>query len=133
MSLGQLCSISLIELKNVYYVRGRVSIVTRLQFGRAGVQFLAGALEGIYFLGTASRPTLGPTQFHNQWVPGNLSLGVKRPMRKADHSPPSSSEVKNVWSYTSIPPYVLMAWCLITQLYISIILYILFLIWDEQV
>jgi hypothetical protein len=29
-----------------------------------------------------------------QWVPGVLSLGVKRPGREADHSPPSSAEVK---------------------------------------
>jgi hypothetical protein len=28
------------------------------------------------------------------WVSGALSLGVKRPGREADHSPPSSSEVK---------------------------------------
>jgi hypothetical protein len=27
-------------------------------------------------------------------VPGALSLGVKRPGREADHSPPSSTEVK---------------------------------------
>jgi hypothetical protein len=27
-------------------------------------------------------------------VPGVLSLGVKRPRREADHSPPSSAEVK---------------------------------------
>jgi len=30
-----------------------------------------------------------------------FSLGAKRPGRVADHSPPSSAEVKNVWSYTS--------------------------------
>jgi hypothetical protein len=30
----------------------------------------------------------------------DLSLGVKGPGHKADHSPPSSA-VKNVWSYTS--------------------------------
>jgi hypothetical protein len=29
-----------------------------------------------------------------QWVPGALSLGVKLSGRKADHSPPSSAEVK---------------------------------------
>jgi hypothetical protein len=29
-----------------------------------------------------------------QWVWGPLSLGVKRPGREADHSPPSSAEVK---------------------------------------
>jgi hypothetical protein len=30
--------------------------------------------------------------------------GVKRPGHEADHSPPSSAEVKNAWSYTSAPP-----------------------------
>jgi hypothetical protein len=39
-------------------------------------------------------PALGPTQPPMQWVPGALSLGVKRPGREADRSPPSSSEVK---------------------------------------
>jgi hypothetical protein len=29
-----------------------------------------------------------------QWVPGALSLGLKRPGREADRSPPSSAEVK---------------------------------------
>jgi hypothetical protein len=33
-----------------------------------------------------------------------LSLGVKRPGRETDHSSPSNTEVKNVWSYTSTPP-----------------------------
>jgi hypothetical protein len=42
-------------------------------------------------------------------VPGVLSLGVKRPECEADHSPPSSVEVKNAWSYTSTPQYVFMA------------------------
>jgi hypothetical protein len=32
---------------------------------------------------------------------------------KADHLPPSSAEVKNAWSCTSIPQYVFMAWCLV--------------------
>jgi hypothetical protein len=52
---------------------------------------------------TASRPALGPTPSPIEWVPGALSLGVKRPVREADHSPPSSDEVKNAWSYTSTP------------------------------
>jgi hypothetical protein len=30
--------------------------------------------------------------------------GVKRPGGEADHSPPSSAEVKNAWSYTFTPP-----------------------------
>jgi hypothetical protein len=37
---------------------------------------------------------LGSTQPPIRWVPGPVSLGVKRPEREADHSPPSSAEVK---------------------------------------
>jgi hypothetical protein len=51
-----------------------------------------------------SRTVLGPTQPPNQWAIGALSLGLKRPVREADHSPPSSAEVNNAWSYTSTPP-----------------------------
>jgi hypothetical protein len=51
---------------------------------------------GIFLFTTASRTALGPTQPPVQWVPGALSLGVKRPRREANHSPPSSAEVK-VW------------------------------------
>jgi hypothetical protein len=48
----------------------------------------------IVFFTTASRTALGPTQPPIQWVPGALSLGVKRPGSEADHSPPTSAEVK---------------------------------------
>jgi hypothetical protein len=34
---------------------------------------------------------------------GGSFLGVKRPGREADHSPPSSVEVKNAWRYISTP------------------------------
>jgi hypothetical protein len=37
---------------------------------------------------------VGPIQAPIQWVPGALSLGIKRPGREADRSPPSSTEVK---------------------------------------
>jgi len=37
---------------------------------------------------------------------------LKRPKCEADHSPPSSAEVKNSWSYTYTFPYVFVAWCL---------------------
>jgi hypothetical protein len=66
---------------------------------------------GIFLFTTASRLTLGPTQPSIQEVPGAVSLGVKRPGHEADHSPPSSAEVKNVWSYTSTSQYAFMVWC----------------------
>jgi hypothetical protein len=56
------------------------------------VRFPAGAVK--FLLTTMSRTVLGPTQPPNQWVPGAFSMGVKRPGREADHSPPSSAEVK---------------------------------------
>jgi hypothetical protein len=47
---------------------------------------------------------------NTHWVPGLKWLG-----READHSPLSNAEVKNARSYTSTPPYVFVAWCLIKQ------------------
>jgi hypothetical protein len=57
-----------------------------------GVRFPAEA--GNFLLDTVSRPILGPAQPTTQWVPWCLSLGVKRPGREADHSPPSSTEAR---------------------------------------
>jgi hypothetical protein len=61
----------------------------------------------------SSRPALGLTQPHIQWVLGALSLGVKRRGCEADHTPPTNAEAKQTWNYTSIPPDVCMAWSLI--------------------
>jgi len=41
-------------------------------------------------------------------VLGTLSLGVKWPGHEANHSLPSSAEVKTVWSCTTTPHYVLI-------------------------
>jgi hypothetical protein len=62
-----------------------------------------------YLFSMSSRPALGPTQPPIQWVPWTLSPGVKRPGHEADHSPPTSAEVKKMWIYTSTPPYAFMA------------------------
>jgi hypothetical protein len=56
-----------------------------------------------------SRPALGPIRPPIEWVPEALSPGVKRPGREADHSPPTSAEVKKTWIYTSTPPYAFIA------------------------
>jgi hypothetical protein len=56
------------------------------------VRFPAGA--GNFSLHHRVQTALGPTQPPIQWAPGAFSLGVKRPGREADHSPPSSAEVE---------------------------------------
>jgi hypothetical protein len=39
---------------------------------------------------------------------GGSFPGIKWPKYEAEHSLPTSAEVKNTWIYTSTPPYVLM-------------------------
>jgi hypothetical protein len=58
---------------------------------------------GIFLFTTASRTDLWPAQSPIQWLLGALSLGVKRPVCEADHSPPYSAQAKNSWSCTSTP------------------------------
>jgi hypothetical protein len=101
--------------RRVAHITGGVgvaqSIQGRLEPARLGFNSQQGL--GSFLHDTASRTALGPIQPPIQWVPKALSPGVKRPGREADHSAPSSAEVKKAWSYTSTPQYVFMAWCLI--------------------
>jgi hypothetical protein len=60
--------------------------------GVLGFDFRRGV--GIFLFTTAPRTALGPTQPPIQWVLESPSLGVKRPGREADHSPPSTADVK---------------------------------------
>jgi hypothetical protein len=57
---------------------------------------------GIFVFATASRQALRLAE-PIQWVQDALSPKVKRPEREDGHSPPSSAEVKNAWSYSSTP------------------------------
>jgi hypothetical protein len=58
---------------------------------------------GILLFTTASRTALGPTHPPIQWVPGALSLGVKRPGREPDHSLPSAEVKECVELYLHSP------------------------------
>jgi hypothetical protein len=58
----------------------------------------------IFLFATSSRRNLGPSQPSLSWVPGALSLRLKRFGREDDHSHLSSAEVENAWSCTSTPP-----------------------------
>jgi hypothetical protein len=49
---------------------------------------------GIFLFTTVSTTALVPTQPPIQWVPGAVSLGIKRPGREADHSVPPNADVK---------------------------------------
>jgi hypothetical protein len=57
----------------------------------------------IFLFSTASRPAMGPTQPPIKWVLGDF-LGVKRPQREANHSPPTSAEVKYGGTIPPLPP-----------------------------
>jgi hypothetical protein len=86
-----------------------------------GVRFPTGAGKEFFCFATESRPTLRPAQSPIQQVPGDLSPGITGPGSAADNSPPSSAEIKNVWSCISAPQYVpklsngyvFVAWCLV--------------------
>jgi hypothetical protein len=77
--------------------------VTRLQTVQPGFDSRQGQWRVSSFFSTSSRPARKPTQPPVQWVVGAVSPGVQKLWREADHSRPSSAEVKNAWSYTSTP------------------------------
>jgi hypothetical protein len=85
------------EYKFIYlcmYIESRdrsVSIATG--YGLGDRDSSPGRVKDFLF-STSSKPVMGPTQPPIKWVPGALSLGVKRPGREANHSPPISAEVK---------------------------------------
>jgi hypothetical protein len=51
--------------------------------------------QAIFVYTTTSRPTLGSTLSPIQRVPGALSTEIRRSEREAEHSLPTSAEVKN--------------------------------------
>jgi hypothetical protein len=80
-----------------------------LRTGRpSGRSSSPGNIKNFLFF-TSSRTALGPTQPPIQCLPRALSPGVKRPGREADHSPPTSAELKKIWIYTATPTYVFVA------------------------
>jgi hypothetical protein len=83
---------SYISFKMLFSILGYIM----LSFGRIWVS-----------VGVVRHPASYPLGTRNSF-PGGM-----RPGREADHSPPSSAEVKNAWSYTSTSQYVFMAWCLV--------------------
>jgi hypothetical protein len=95
---------------------------SELRVGWCGFESRQGL--GIFLFTTVSRPALAPPpQPPIQWVPGSLSLRVKRPGREADHSPPTSVKVKNAWSYNFTSPIRLHGLVLKAQRQLYLYLY----------
>jgi hypothetical protein len=86
-----------------------VGIATRLRNGRpSGRSSGPGRVKNLHST-ILSRLALRPTQPPIQCVSRDLSPGIKRQRREADHSPPTSDEVKRTWINTFAPQYVCMA------------------------
>jgi hypothetical protein len=86
-----------------------VGIATGYGLDDAGVWVSsAGGVKNFLF-STSSRPAPGPTHSSNPKGTGGSFFGVKRQDREADHSAPTSTEVKKIRIYTSTPPYAFMA------------------------
>jgi len=69
--------------------------------------------QGIFFFSPPHPDQLwGATKSPIKWVQGLLGGGgVEQPGLETDHSPPSSTQVRNTLSYT---PYIFMAWYLLS-------------------
>jgi hypothetical protein len=69
--------------------------MTAVQFpAMAGILPLSNNIQ----TSSGAHPTFYATEY--PW----FSLEVKWPGHEADHSPPSTTKVKNSWSYTATPP-----------------------------
>lgn len=90
---------------NAAYFESResvVSIMTRLWAGRPGIRIPAWARDRYH--PKMSRPTRWPTQPPIQWVSGSFFPGAERQGCEANHSLPSTTEVKNDENCISVVP-----------------------------
>jgi hypothetical protein len=67
---------------------------------RYGQEF---SLLHVVQIGSGIHPTSYPIDTYRSFP------GGRAPESESDHSPPASAEVKEMWIYTSTPPYVFMA------------------------
>jgi hypothetical protein len=107
--------LSIIILINLYYLTMAITpddkmspkpAIRQLKIRMDGRGFESRQGLRIFLFTTASRTAVGPT--HPSYYP--MDTRGCFPGGEADHSPPSSAEVQNAWSYTSTPQYALMVW-----------------------
>jgi hypothetical protein len=84
-------------------------VATRPRDGRSGVRIPVGAMDvSLRNVQIGSRSPPSPLSSEHR---GSFQ-GLSQLEREVNYSPTSSAEVKNEWSYTSVPPYAFMAWTL---------------------
>jgi hypothetical protein len=87
-------------IKSLLYQPSRYS--DRLRAGRPRGRSSSPGRIKLFLLSTSYRLVLEPTHPPIQWGQGALSSGLKRPGREADHSSPTSAEIKNMWIYNPL-------------------------------
>jgi hypothetical protein len=91
------------NIHTLIYARHLQQSLQRLRYGLQDPRLEAGSGKKLVSSPETSRPSWGPPSFPFSWF--WLSFPeVKQPGHDVDHSPPSSDEVKNEWSYISTPP-----------------------------
>jgi hypothetical protein len=91
--------ITIIDLLHTFFIGERYS--NWLQAGQLGFRVPVGSrfsLLHVVQTGSGTHPASYPMGT------GAFSLGIKQPGLEADHSPPTSADVKKTWIYTSTPP-----------------------------
>jgi hypothetical protein len=92
-----------------------VSMVTKLRVGRPRNQGSISDRDRKFSCSwTAFRSALGPLDCLSSGYGGSFPGGGGVNRHVGDHSPPTSTEDKNAWSYTSIYPYVFTSRCQLT-------------------
>jgi hypothetical protein len=71
--------------------------------------FISQQKQETFLFTTMSIPASGAHSAFHPVIMNAVSLRNKKLVFEADYSPPSSAEVKNAWSYTSVPPYIVFS------------------------
>jgi hypothetical protein len=91
---------------SLFYFRFRWKLFLRsagLRAGWLGIRVPAGAGNFSLHHRVQTGSETPPASYY--WVPGALSVVVKRPGREADHSPPSSAEVELYLHFSNTPSW----------------------------
>jgi hypothetical protein len=96
-------------LENIWCRDSAVGIATGYVLDDRGVEFRVPVRSRIFSYPRRLDRLWGPLNLLTNGYRGLFPQGVERPGREADHSPPTTAEVKKIYLYTCIPPCALVA------------------------